>query len=277
MWGRPLDTAMMDPWFREQFSDAHAIVVSDQERGGSTSSPRATTTSTRTWRGARGTTTPSSAGRGSSTRSCRRATRAPASLLPDRDDARLDLQDVALATRGREGGARSEEPARVREDLADRPAERRLGQGDQVRDVLCPGAGVLPRQPHRPVRPRRQDAGDVGHGRGHEPGASAARRLGLQGRPGRGADAPFHCLLLPGGDEAARLPRRLLQPRDRGPRRGRGLDPHLLGQSQHAEGLQRRVVRELRRDLPRAPERRRVDGRGDRERPARAAALQALP
>ena len=27
MWGRPLDTAMMDPWFREQFTDAHALVV----------------------------------------------------------------------------------------------------------------------------------------------------------------------------------------------------------------------------------------------------------
>ena len=34
MWGRPLDTAMMDPWYREQFTDAHAIVVSDQERAG---------------------------------------------------------------------------------------------------------------------------------------------------------------------------------------------------------------------------------------------------
>src|ERR1043166_3058176 len=34
MWGRPLDTAMMDPWYREQFPDAHAIVVSDQERAG---------------------------------------------------------------------------------------------------------------------------------------------------------------------------------------------------------------------------------------------------
>ena len=34
MWGRPLDTAMMDPWYREQFSDAHAIVVSDQLRAG---------------------------------------------------------------------------------------------------------------------------------------------------------------------------------------------------------------------------------------------------
>jgi 5-methyltetrahydropteroyltriglutamate--homocysteine methyltransferase len=34
MWGRPLDTAMMDPWYREQFSDAHAVVVSDQARAG---------------------------------------------------------------------------------------------------------------------------------------------------------------------------------------------------------------------------------------------------
>jgi 5-methyltetrahydropteroyltriglutamate--homocysteine methyltransferase len=34
MWGRPLDTAMMDPWFREQFADAHEVVVSDQARAG---------------------------------------------------------------------------------------------------------------------------------------------------------------------------------------------------------------------------------------------------
>ncbi len=32
-WGRPLDTAMMDPWFREQFTDAHAIVAADQAGG----------------------------------------------------------------------------------------------------------------------------------------------------------------------------------------------------------------------------------------------------
>ena len=34
MWGRPLDTAMMDPWYREQFADAHAVVISDQSRAG---------------------------------------------------------------------------------------------------------------------------------------------------------------------------------------------------------------------------------------------------
>ena len=34
MWGRPLDTAMMDPRYREQFQDALAVVVSDQQRAG---------------------------------------------------------------------------------------------------------------------------------------------------------------------------------------------------------------------------------------------------
>jgi 5-methyltetrahydropteroyltriglutamate--homocysteine methyltransferase len=34
MWGRPLDTAMMDPRYREQFGDALAVVVSDQQRAG---------------------------------------------------------------------------------------------------------------------------------------------------------------------------------------------------------------------------------------------------
>ena len=34
MWGRPLDTCMMDVRFREKFQDALAIVISDQERAG---------------------------------------------------------------------------------------------------------------------------------------------------------------------------------------------------------------------------------------------------
>ncbi|HEY7522168.1 MAG TPA: cobalamin-independent methionine synthase II family protein [Candidatus Limnocylindrales bacterium] len=34
LWGRPLDTAMLDVRFREQFLDAHATVISDQERAG---------------------------------------------------------------------------------------------------------------------------------------------------------------------------------------------------------------------------------------------------
>lgn len=34
MWGRPLDTAMMDTRYREQFQDALAVVISDQQRAG---------------------------------------------------------------------------------------------------------------------------------------------------------------------------------------------------------------------------------------------------
>ena len=32
--GRPLDTAMMDPWYREQFTDAYSVVVCDQALAG---------------------------------------------------------------------------------------------------------------------------------------------------------------------------------------------------------------------------------------------------
>ena len=34
MWGRPLDTCMLDIRFREKFQDALAVVISDQERAG---------------------------------------------------------------------------------------------------------------------------------------------------------------------------------------------------------------------------------------------------
>ena len=34
MWGRPLDTCMLDVRFREKFQDALAVVISDQERAG---------------------------------------------------------------------------------------------------------------------------------------------------------------------------------------------------------------------------------------------------
>ena len=47
----------------------------------------------------------------------------------------------------------------------------------------------------------------------------------------------FTACLPPGGDGAARLHGRRVQPRGRGPRRRRAVDPHLLGQPEHAEGL----------------------------------------
>ena len=34
LWGRPLDTGLLDVRFREQFLDAHAAVLADQTRAG---------------------------------------------------------------------------------------------------------------------------------------------------------------------------------------------------------------------------------------------------
>ena len=55
--GRPLDTALMDVGFREQFTDALATCSPTRSARGSTSSRTATTSTTRTSAGARGTAT----------------------------------------------------------------------------------------------------------------------------------------------------------------------------------------------------------------------------
>ena len=89
----------------------------------------------------------------------------PPARVPGRDADERDRDDVALAARRRQGRARPEEPARVRQALADRPGARGLGQAGQVRDLLVAGALDLPRQPHARVRPRGQEAADLGHGR----------------------------------------------------------------------------------------------------------------
>ena len=164
--------------------------------------------------------------------------RFPARVRARHADER-DRDDLALATGRRQGGARSEEPARVRQALAHRPGPRGLGQARQVRDVLVAGALDLPRQPHVGVRQGRQEAADLGHGDRDEPRAAPARRRRREGHPDRGADDPLHCGLPPRGDGAARLHGRGVQPRGGRPRRRRAVDPHLLGQPEHAEGLQR--------------------------------------
>ena len=62
MWGRPLSACMMDAAYREQFTDALTAASPIRSAPGSTSSRRATSSSTPTWPGARGTTTRCSAG-----------------------------------------------------------------------------------------------------------------------------------------------------------------------------------------------------------------------
>ena len=200
----------------------------------------------------------------------------PAARVPARHADERDRDDVALAARRRQGRARPSQPARVREALAHRPGARGVRQAGQVRDLLVAGALDLPRQPHGRLRPRGQEAADLGHGDRDEPRAAPARGRRREGHPDRGADDPLRRLLLPGPEGAARLPRRRVQPRGRRPRRRRAVDPHLLGQPEHAEGLHRRVVRELDRHLPRPPQGRRLDRRGDRERARRDRPVQAV-
>ena len=62
MWGRPLDTCVLDVRFREKFQDAMAVLISDQERAGLDILLTETCTSMRTWPAGPGIITPCSAG-----------------------------------------------------------------------------------------------------------------------------------------------------------------------------------------------------------------------
>ena len=165
LWGRPLDTALLDVHFREQFLDAHATVIADQERAGLDIFTNGDYHLDEDFAGRSWHHYPLAALEGLRARGAavRGLARQPA-RVPARDADERDRDDLAVAARRRQGRARPEEPARVRQALAHRPGAR-LGQAGQVRDLLVAGARDLPRQPHARVRPRRQEAADLGHGR----------------------------------------------------------------------------------------------------------------
>ena len=76
LWGRPLDTALLDVRFREQFLDAHAVVLAEQERAGLDILTNGDYHLDEDFAGRRGTTTRCSGGRGWSTRNCSTRARA---------------------------------------------------------------------------------------------------------------------------------------------------------------------------------------------------------
>ena len=166
LWGRPLDTALLDVRFREQFLDAHATVIADQERAGLDILTNGDYHLDEDFAGRSWHHYPLQRWKGFEHEELQYEglTRQPA-RLPARDADERDRDDLALAAGRRQGRARPEEPARVRQAVADRPGAGRVRQARQVRDVLVAGARDLPRQPHRRVRPRRQEAADLGHGR----------------------------------------------------------------------------------------------------------------
>ena len=178
MWGRPLDTAMMDPWFREQFTDAHAVVVSDQERCGldilTTGDYHLDEdVAGRSWHHY-----PLQRWKGLEHEELQTLnTRSPLLSYP----VGTMLDSIYKTWRWpRVVGKVEHDPKNPLEyakiwRIAQQAAAVR--QAGQVRHLLGAGAGVLPRQPHAALRPRRQEAADLGHGRGDEPRAAPARRV----------------------------------------------------------------------------------------------------
>ena len=155
LWGRPLDTALLNVRFREQFLDAHATVIADQERAGLDILTNGDYHLDEDFAGRSWHHYPLQRWKGFEHEELQYegSRDSPARVRARHADER-DRDDLALAAGRRQGRARSEEPARVRQALAHRPGSRRLGQARQVRDLLVAGALDLPRQPHVGVRPR---------------------------------------------------------------------------------------------------------------------------
>ncbi len=76
LWGRPLDTALLDVRFREQFLDAHATLIAEQERAGLDILTNGDYHLDEDFAGRWCTTTRCSGGRGSTPRSCSTIARA---------------------------------------------------------------------------------------------------------------------------------------------------------------------------------------------------------
>ena len=136
LWGRPLDTALLDVRFREQFLDAHATVLADQERAGLDILTNGDYHLDEDFAGRSWHHYPLQRWKGLEheelqyERSRDRLLEFPAGHADERD-----RDDVALAARRRQGRARPAQPARVRQALAHRAGAR--GSGKPVKFGTC--------------------------------------------------------------------------------------------------------------------------------------------
>ena len=194
LWGRPLDTALLDVRFREQFLDAHATV--DRRPG----ARRARHPDQRRLPPRRGLRRPLVAplpaaalegprARGAAVRGLAR----PPARVPGRDADERDRDDVALAARRRQGRARPEEPARVRRSSGGSPRQR-AASGKPVKFGTC-SSQVLAifldsHTAEYDLDDKKQLIWDMAER--DEPRAAPARRGRREGHPDRGADDPLH-------------------------------------------------------------------------------------
>ncbi len=238
MWGRPLDTCMMDVRFREKFQDALATVLSDQERAGLDILTHGDLHCDddmagrswhhyplQRWAGFSGDFLQSE------------ATRSPWLRYPPG----TLLNEIYTGWRW----------PRVTDKIEHRPldyakiwrmAQSKTVQPGPLRHLLLAGDGAVPRSPHAEIQ--GQAGSDLGHGGGDEQRAAGPARRRLQVHPNRGADAPLLVQHLRPRPRQREVHAQGLQPRSAGPGRCRNLDSHLLGQPEHA-------ARDRKRQLPR--------------------------
>ena len=173
MWGKPLDTCMMNVRFREKFQDALAVVISDQERAGLDLSQPAISIATKTLPGDPGITIHPALGGAGRRLPSGRGNPQRVAPLSARHALERNLHRLALAPRSRQDRA---PPAGLSQDLADGPGPRKAA--GEVRHLLLAGHDALSGHPHAQVQ--RQAANRLGHGRGHEQGAAGPPRRRLQ-------------------------------------------------------------------------------------------------
>ena len=167
LWGRPLDTCMLDVRFREKFQDA--LDHGDRRRGARRPRPahaRRPALRRRHGRPRLASLPAAALGRLRRRPAAVRGDALAVAALPAGHAAERDLHGLALAARGRQGRA---PPARLPEDLAAGAGAHREARA--LRHLLLAGDGPVPRPPHPEVQ--GQARGALGHGGGHEPGAAA--------------------------------------------------------------------------------------------------------
>ena len=213
---------------------------------GSTSSPTATCTATTTWPGAPGTTTRLQRWAGFAGDYLQsEETRSPWLRYPPG----TLLNEIYTGWRW----------PRVVDKIEHRPLDYakiwRMAQSKTAQPVrfgtCCSQVMGLFLDLHTP-KYKDQQRGDLGHGGGDEQGAAGAARRRLQVHPDRGADLHFWANTYGTRPREREVHDRGLQPRGAGPGRRGDLDPHLLGQPEHAARDRKRQLPRVLRALPRS-------------------------
>ena len=277
LWGRPLDTALLDVKFREQFLDAHSTVIADQERAGLDILTNGDYHLDEDFAGRSWHHYPLQRWKGLEHEELQYGSSRDALLnFP----AGSLMYEIESTWRWPRVVGKVEADPRNPLEYAKlwRIAQARAASGKPVKFGTCSSQVLAIFLDSHTAEYDREDKKqliwDMATAMNQELrqlAAAGAKVIQIE-EP----DDPLHCLLPSRGEGTARLHGRGVQSRGRRARRCRALDTHVLGQPEHAEGLQRRVLRQLDRYIPQSVERRRLDCRNDGARVRRDRPVQAL-